>query len=308
MEILKKVIIVIVIIIAALIIKDRVSGYLPILKDDYYTGFESSAELEKYYSGRGEYEVSCTEFACKDSPAGAYRVWYPEEKSGKLPLIIVVNGSNTPARKYKPFFERLATWGFVVAGNDDPQTGSGKTTSEMLDYLLFSLGDAPFAIDEENIGYIGYSQGGAGALKAVCDYENGRYCKALFTGSAAYSYLAGNMGWGYDMTKISVPYFMTAGTGSSDDRGIEDIISEFGGVAPLKSLEENYDAMPEDVFKLRGRVSGAEHEEMLVRTDGYMTAWMLYNLKDDEKAGEVFLGENAEILKNSNWQDVEKNR
>jgi hypothetical protein len=47
---------------------------------------------------------------------------------------------------------------------------------------------------------------------------------------------------------------------------------------------------------------------MLMRSDGYMTAWMLYQLTGDEEAGTVFLGENAEILHNANWQDVEKNR
>ena len=44
------------------------------------------------------------------------------------------------------------------------------------------------------------------------------------------------------------------------------------------------------------------------RADGYMTAWMLYQLQDDPEAGSVFLGKNAEILRNSNWQDIQKNK
>ena len=47
---------------------------------------------------------------------------------------------------------------------------------------------------------------------------------------------------------------------------------------------------------------------MLVRTDGYMTAWMLYHLQNDEEAGQGFIGDNAEILTNLNYQDVEKNK
>ena len=47
---------------------------------------------------------------------------------------------------------------------------------------------------------------------------------------------------------------------------------------------------------------------MQLRTDGYMTAWMLWQLTGDEEAAKVFVGEDAEILKNPNWQDVEKNR
>ena len=47
---------------------------------------------------------------------------------------------------------------------------------------------------------------------------------------------------------------------------------------------------------------------MLARSDGYLTAWMLYQLKGDVEAGTVFLGGDAEILHNSNWQDVMKNQ
>ena len=66
-----------------------------------------------------------------------------------------------------------------------------------------------------------------------------------------------------------------------------------------------YDAMPDDVLKVRGRCVGAEHTDMILRTDGYMTAWMLYHLQGNEEAGKAFMGENAEILCNANWQDVQ---
>lgn len=137
----------------------------------------------------------------------------------QYPVVMVVNGSNTPAKIYLPFFQRLASWGFVVVGMDDPQ----------------------------------------------------------------------------------------AGTGTSDDLGVTDINAEFGGVAPLASLVDIYNSIADDVLKIRARVTGAEHEQMQARTDGYMTAWMLYHLQGDQEAGKVFLGEDAEILHNSNWQDVEKN-
>lgn len=61
-------------------------------------------------------------------------------------------------------------------------------------------------------------------------------------------------------------------------------------------------------MKIRARAVGAEHEEMLARTDGYMTAWMLYQLYSDQEAGQAFIGEDAEILSNANWQDIEKNQ
>ena len=127
-------------------------------------------------------------------------------------------------------------------------------------------------IDRENIGIVGYSQGGAGALAAVTEYGNGAAYKTIFTGSAAYPVLSNNMGWKYDVAKISIPYFMTAGTGISDDAGVEDVSREFAGVAPLVSLIENYNSISGNQMKIRARAVGVE------------------------------------ILSNANWQDIEKNK
>lgn len=217
-----------------------------------------------------------------------------------------MNGSETPAKVYLPFFERLASWGFIVVGNDDPQTGNGDTASVTLDDVL-NNSELSQRVDTDNIGTAGYSQGGAGALGAVTKHDNGKMYKTIFTGSAAYPLLANNMGWTYDPSAIEIPYFMTSATGNSDDRGVDDINSEFGGVAPLASLIDIYNEMSDNVFKIRARVVGAEHEDIQVKTDGYMTAWMLYQLQDDEEAGSVFIGETAEISNNANWQDIEKN-
>ena len=65
--------------------------------------------------------------------------------------------------------------------------------------------------------------------------------------------------------------------------------------------------MSNAVFKVLGRVEETEHEDMLERMNGYMTAWMLYQLENDEEVGKKIIGENAEILFNANWQDIEKN-
>ncbi len=229
----------------------------------------------------------------------------------QAPLIVITNASNVAALNYEPYFVRLASWGFIVAGNEDRQAGSGESTSLTLDHVL-KLNDKTDSvfykkISQTNIGIMGFSQGGAGAIRAATEFENSSKYKTIFTGSAAYPFLAKNMGWEYDASKIKIPYFMTAGTGKTDDSGVEDIYQEFGGVCPLEALKDIYSTMDQDVTKIRARIKGAEHEDMLTLTDGYMTAWMLWQLKDDEEAGKVFVGDNAEILTNSNWQDVEKN-
>ena len=282
------------------------------ITEGYYERFQSDAPLEMKYSKPGSFETGYTEFVSDNESIGRVRVWYPTEleSSGKSwPMIVVVNASGTPASSYEPFFPRLASWGFVVVGNEDGQTGNGKTASITLDFMLNVSTDSILSnkIDYGNMGIIGYSQGGAGAICAVTNYENGTRYKAMFTGSAAYPTLARNMGWEYDVSKVTTPYFMVAGTGKSDDSG-SDPETSYGGVSPLAALTSNYNSISDDVQKIRARAVGAEHEQMLMRSDGYMTAWMLYQLTGDEEAATVFVGENAEILHNNNWQDVEKNQ
>ena len=282
------------------------------ITEGYYKNFRSDAPLEMKYAQPGPYETSSTEFASEHASIGKIRAWYPkdlETVDKAWPMILVVNASGTPAASYEPFFPRLASWGFIVVGNEDGQTGTGETASITLDFMLNLPADSVLSgkIDYDSMGLIGYSQGGAGAICALTNYENGNRYKTIFTGSAAYPTLARNMGWEYDTSKVTVPCFMCAGTGKSDDSGV-DPEKGFGGVSPLSALVINYNKVPDSVMKIRGRAVGAEHEQMLARSDGYMTAWMLYQLTGDEEAGGVFLGEDAEILRNANWQDVEKNR
>lgn len=312
LKIIGIVVLILIILLVILSIKGYIESQKPVYEDDYYKDFQSNAELEIKYSILGDYEVSYEEHESENSSIKKIRIWYPKElenNNNEYPMIIVVNASGVPAFRYEPFFKRLASWGFIVVGNEDGQTGTGETTSITLDYMLNISNDSKLynKIDKNNIGIIGYSQGGAGAIRAVTEFENGKNYKTIFTGSAAYPFLANNMGWNYDTSKIKIPYFMTAGTGKFDDSG-KDSSKEFGGVAPLSSLIENYDKITNDVFKIRARSVGTEHEDMLVQTDSYMTAWMLYQLQDDKEASKIFVGDGAEILHNKKWQDIEKNK
>ena len=308
------IVILFVLLVGCLLIKNYVASKKPWLEKDYYTAFQSDSALEKRYAGIGSYDVSNAVIKYDDDTIKNIRIWYPAELDNteeKYPFIIVANASNTAALNYEPYFERLASWGFIVVGNDDRQAGTGISTSLTLDYMLEQNKNSNSLfyekIDIQNIGIIGYSQGGAGAIRAVTEYENSGLYKTIFTGSAAHSYLA-QMWVGYDASKVSIAWFMTAATGTSDDTGATDAATEWLGVAPLSSLAENYDAMPDNVFKLRARVVGAEHEDMQESTDGYMTAWMLYQLQGDEEAGTALIGETAEIMNNSKWQDIEKSK
>ena len=301
----------IIIIVAALALllmagRNLIDSKLPALGGTYYKDFKSEAELEYKYSQPGPYEVKDRTVESGDDNLGDILVWYPDGGEEKYPMIIVANPSMLPASNYKPFFSRLASWGFIVVGNEEKQSGTGAGTSKTLDVMLDLVDTHPLKnmIDYDSIGLVGYSQGGAGALAALSEYENSSYFKALFTGSAVCPEVSEEHGWKYDTSKVQIPYFMTAGTGDSDaGNDAEDVV----GVAPFVSLMDSYDSIDDGVSKVRARAVGAEHGDMLKRCDGYMTAWMLSNLKGDSEAAKAFDGSDAEILTNANWQDVEKN-
>ena len=48
----------------------------------------------------------------------------------------------------------------------------------------------------------------------------------------------------------------------------------------------------------------SNHGEMLYSADGYVTAWFMYWLQDDEYAGNAFFGEDPEITRSLLYQDV----
>ena len=153
------IIICIIALVAVLMVKNYFDSKKPLLSDDYYTNFKSDSELEKKYSGKGDFTILSVTYKSDNKSIGNLRIWYPSEMENgtkTYPLIVVANGSNTPALIYQPYFERLASWGFVVIGNDDKQTGTGDTASETLDYMLSLNKDTNSIfcgkIDEDKIG------------------------------------------------------------------------------------------------------------------------------------------------------------
>lgn len=307
LRILGIILLVIVGLIAVLLLLIWWNNTKPLCTNDYYEKLSTAAPLEDAYTRRGDYTVLTGEFPSDDKKIGGYKVWYPNQLTDAervWPLIVIANASGCSARRYEPYFDRLASWGFVVVGNQDEHTGTGYSPSTSLDLMLSQNADPDSLfygkIDLDNIGIVGYSQGGAGAINAIISYENGRYYKTLFTGSATHQVLADALGWTYDPAKLAIPWFMTAGTGPADAGEGENY-----GIAPLPSLQENVAALPEGVPSVIARAVDADHEDMLERSDGYLTAWMLYWLQNDQEAGAVFFGNDPELLKNPLWKDVE---
>ena len=290
----------------------------PSVAADYYQQTPVCGTIEAEYTAMGDYEVSYAEYPALDVLIKQYKIWYPsalEEGSQEWPIVVMANGTGVPASRYEPIFQHLASWGFVVIGNEQQASWQGDGSEGALE-LLIRLNEDPESafyqkLDLECVGAAGHSQGAIGAINGVTSQPNGWRYKALYTASTPSSRYAMTLNWNYDVSKIQIPYFMAAGTGLLDagEEGLPEVVEDTQeiSISPLWSQEENYSLIPNTTPKLRARRTGADHAEMLPWGDGYMTAWFMYWLQGDQEAGKVFVGEGSEILSNPCWQDLEKN-
>ena len=292
---------------------------------NYWKFAEPQGMIETKYTSMGEHEVLLAEFDAPDTVWEKYEIWYPsnlEQSDQAYPVVVIANGTGMKASKQSAIYEHLASWGFIVAGNEDEHSRTGASSAATLDFIL-SLNEDPQSvfygrIDTENIGIVGHSQGGVGAINAVTQQKNGNLYKTICaqsTTSSAVAYALNQLdgelggGWNCDTSTLSIPAFMVAGTGSADAGNVEENRLELAegetqGICPLWWLRECFDAMPDTVPKIIGRLSGKDHGDIPFSADGYMTAWFMYWLQGDEAAGKAFFGADAEIGANENWQDV----
>ncbi|MGF6824669.1 pimeloyl-ACP methyl ester carboxylesterase [Microbacterium sp. ZKA21] len=278
-----------------------------VVGDTYYDETDVSMPLETEYTALGPWDVDEVTVGSDDTLFKTFKIWLPAEADSRadlaLPAVVVANGSGTPFFRFEPVFKHLASWGFIVIGNDDPDSGNGRSSTLALDYLV-EMNDDPQSelyqrVDIDRIGIAGHSQGGAAAIRAATSDSGPIGFASLFTASTPSLALikdAELSAWTYDTAKVRVPYFSVAGTGEVDAETI----------APLTSMRENFDAVPDGVPAVMARRDGADHGDMLTWADGYMTAWFRYTLMGDDEAEQVFIGPDAEITRNESWIDVDR--
>lgn len=291
-------------------------------ESNYYKYTESAGKIEAKYTAMGEYEVSYKEYDANDETIGKYAVWYPSElesSNAKYPVVIHANGTGSTSSTYKPFLTHLSSWGFISVGNDDQNTRTGVSLEETIKLLIAENEnkDSVFyqKIDLENIGIAGHSQGGPAVFNMVTDQEHGYMVKALYAASATSSYhteIYGD-GWEYDISKVNIPVFLTAGTGTWDagsatskEQVNDDSKGIAQGICPLWSLQENYSLLSETINKVIARKKNVDHGDSYKQFDGYMTAWFMYYLQGDTEAGKAF-SIDGELSANSLYQDVQTN-
>lgn len=302
-KILKWVLIVILVLALILVVIYFYADNKKILFKGFAEKIETGGELEKKYIQNGKYEISLKKVKA-DKPIKKYTIYYPTEmetENKKYPMVLLVNGTGGKASKYEPLLEQLATWGFIVVGTQDKGTGTGETTIKSLNYMLSENKnkDSIFynKIDVDNIGITGHSQGGAATMNAITNYEESKFFKAAAplspvsekTAEQTTNYL-------YDSSKVNCPIFILAGTSGEFEIDI---------VIPYEEFTKMYDKITSP--KVQARRTDMTHDDMLYKAEGYVTAWFMWQLQDDEEASKVFIGDNPEILNNKLYQDQKIN-
>lgn len=286
----------IVLVIALLVI----ISFIPMTPNNYTKEVKTGGDIETKYLAIGDYKVK------KIKKEGSeitkkYYIYYPEElknRDEKYPVVVILNGTGVLPKKYKALFKHLASWGFVVIGNDDGSTGFGKSADETMDLIISENSNSNSIfygkLDLDNIGITGHSQGGAGVFTAISIMEHKDKYKTAVALSPTHEETAHQFGWKYDLTKINAPILMIAGTSGE---------FEMQAVIPIEKMIEMYNKIPS--LKAMARRIGAEHGQMLYSADGYVTAWFMWQLQGDEEAGKAFSGDSPEIRNNKLYQDVQ---
>ena len=137
----------------------------PAVPKNYTETVKTGGDVEAKYLAMGSHEVEHLESATVSS-LEKFEVYYPKdiEKMGKVPVVIFLNGTGTPATKYPALQEHLASWGFITITNEEDNSFYGEGVELSIRYLKLSddydLGDdeSPLKghIDFDNIGVTGH--------------------------------------------------------------------------------------------------------------------------------------------------------
>ncbi len=265
---------------------------------DYTETTPTGGKIEAKYLEMGQYDVSYCEEAVDDT-FKKYEVYYPTELTDSdrvYPVVVFANGTGVFGSKYKALFEHLASWGFVVVGNEDPESWNGNSSDKSLAYILEQNEDRDSVfyrkIDIDNIGISGHSQGGVAVFNAITEHGHSNYYKTAVALSPTNEEQAVSLKWHYDLTKINIPVMLIAGTKGDFETKL---------VIPFEKMLSMYDKL--NVDKIMMRKTGYEHGEMLYQADGYVTAWFMWQLQGDEYAAGAFTGDTPEIMSNRLYQD-----
>lgn len=165
-----------------------------------------------------------------------------------------------------------ASWGFLVIGTQEQNDWNGFAAEMCVRHLErlhenAVVGDKESyfygKVDLDNVGIVGHSQGGVGAVNAVTVQPHKDVFKTAVVLPPTNKALAAELEWYYDATQIRVPTFLISGAGGGDD-----------WVATGEQLGQIYaDIRGEKLMVPR---KDTPHNEVLYAPNGYVVAWLMW--------------------------------
>jgi hypothetical protein len=257
----------------------------------------AASTIETNYRATGSWAVST---GSATAFGGTYKLYYPTNLgSGGFhhPILTWGNGTNATPSNYDGILTHLASWGFVVIASNSGSTGLG---TEIVDgaYYMVNEDSNPSSIfyqklDIANVGALGHSQGAGGTLNATIN-SGGVITSAITIA------LPDPFWW-----TTPVPNMATFPTSARIFfiRGTSDFL------ATENAAVNWYNPVPGGAAKAAQKSAGHnEVQSSTTRLKGYVTAWMMYTLRNDAYARGAFVGTSPEINGNTAWQNTaEKN-
>lgn len=247
--------------------------------------------VEQKYTQEGSQQVSST--IVKDANnKNLYTIYYPSNLSTIYPVIVWGNGTGMKPDKYKTIHQHLASWGFIVIDNYDEGALSGASIIETYNYIVSEHQNAESIfyqhIDTAHIGAAGHSQGASGVINAHTQQPGGSRIKTLVPIALPKQSLLKSY-----PEKVSASIFVISSTND-------------GLISPYSTNKDAFDKIPNGVPAAVAMRRKTGHDAIInTRMQfGYLTAWMLYQLKNDAEARKAFADEEAELLLNPNWENA----
>jgi pimeloyl-ACP methyl ester carboxylesterase len=296
-------------------------------KDVVADSHSSSKIEEKYVSGGPSRPYFTTSSSTCDRKGNVCDIWYPSNIAGgsSRPVVLWANGTAekpVEPKIYDYLLSHFASWGFVVIATRDFKTGYGDTVLDSLLYLRGIANDRSNIlynrVDFDRVGVAGHSQGATGAINAMLK------SKGQIRTTVAFQLPQQRWCSPADLCVLTEDLRAASSGSIFYVGGTHDFIispdTQWIG-SDLNSLTAYYDATPQSLYKAKGLVRRANHNDLLGKPDcksaeiggpltcttgvsGYLgmpTAWLACQLQERVEACAAFRNELGELFSAPGW-------
>ncbi|WP_433440688.1 alpha/beta hydrolase [Nonomuraea sp. CA-141351] len=251
------------------------------------TSAEAASAIESHFAATGPYAVAT-------GTSGGHRLYHPADLGAggfAHPIVTWGNGTNATPDNYPGVLNQLASWGFAVVASTDTTTGTGAEILAAAQHLagLNSDSGSVFAgkLDVTRVAAVGHSQGAGGSVNAT-NHSGGLITTVVPIALPAQIWVS--PGDEFSVAALTCPVLFLSGA--------NDWV-----ISSAATVQGYYDQVPGAAGK--ALLKGAGHNDIQNGGGGflgYLTAWLMYQLRGDTLARGAFAGPAPELPTNTAWQ------